>query len=116
MFLTFPLLSAVSSFLLDLQERPIITQIFATDTFAFGMEVIAMAGTASDWNWLRLYRQAVLEPDPRQLRVRIAKAQRAIWRRARELWYAGVRDTPERRQMDAASDLLGILCTLAARK
>jgi len=75
-----------------------------------------MAGTTPDTNWLTLYRQAVLEQDPKQLRARRARAQHAICRRARELWYAGVRDIPERRQMDAASDLLGILRTLEAHK
>ena len=67
-------------------------------------------------NWLSLYREAVLEQDPKKLRVRVAEAQHAIRRRARELWYAGAPNTAERRQMDAAAHFLGILCTIGANK
>lgn len=60
-------------------------------------------------NWLILYREAVLEADPEKAKARIHEAQIAIGRRARELWYARAPETSERRQMDAASHLLGIL-------
>lgn len=63
-------------------------------------------------NWLILYREAVLEPDPQKSKVRILQAQRAIGLRARELWYAGAKETTERRQMDAASRFLGVLRTI----
>ena len=75
-----------------------------------------MTGTPPETNWLTLYRKAVLEQDPNQLRVRVAQAQDAIRRRARELWYAGAPDTAERRRMDAASNCLGVLCMLGATK
>ena len=60
-------------------------------------------------NWLILYREAVLEPDPRKSRSRIIQAQRAIAHRARELWYGGAKETTERQKMDAASHLLRVL-------
>ncbi|MBZ5689647.1 MAG: hypothetical protein LAP86_32010 [Acidobacteriia bacterium] len=60
-------------------------------------------------NWLALYREAVLEPDRRKVKTRIAQAQAAIRLRAREMWYAGALETTERRQMDAASYFLGVL-------
>lgn len=63
-------------------------------------------------SWLLLYREAILEPDPKKAKVRIHEAQKAIGRRARELWYSRVSDTKERRQMDAAAQLLGILRTI----
>ncbi len=59
--------------------------------------------------WLALYREAVLEPDRKKLKTRVVQAQAAIRLRARELWYAGGPETGERRQMDAAANLLGIL-------
>lgn len=63
-------------------------------------------------NWLSLYREAVLESNPQKSKVLIIQAQKAIELRARELWYGGVQDTSERRQMDAASHFLGILCSI----
>ena len=67
-------------------------------------------------NWLILYREAVLEPDPKKSKERILQAQKAIRLRARELWYAGALETTERQQMDAASHFLGILCAVGANK
>ena len=67
-------------------------------------------------NWLILYREAVLEPDPKKAKLRILQAQRAIRLRARELWYARAPDITERRQIDAASLFLGILGTIGANK
>jgi hypothetical protein len=67
-------------------------------------------------NWLALYREAVLEPDRKKVSARAAQAQAAIRLRARELWYAGTVETSERRQMDAASNALGILCAIGAHK
>jgi len=71
-----------------------------------------MTGMDPETNWLMLYREAVFEQDPKQLRVRAAEAQHAIHRRTRELWYAGTRDATERRRMDVAAHFLGILCDL----
>lgn len=65
-----------------------------------------------EMNWLRLYKEAVLEPDRKKLKFRIAQAQRAIGLRARELWYAGSPATGERRQLDAALNFLGVLRTM----
>lgn len=67
-------------------------------------------------NWLTLYREAVLEPDRKKVKTRIAQAQRAIQQRARELWYAGAPETRERRQMDAAAHFLGILRLIGDEK
>ena len=75
-----------------------------------------MANLDGNHNWLALYRETVLEPDPKKVRVRAAHAQAAIRLRARELWYAGTTGTTERRQMDAASSALGILCAIGADK
>lgn len=60
-------------------------------------------------NWLILYREAVLEPDPKKSKGRIARAQRAIEQRARELWYGGSAETTERRRLDAALNSLAVL-------
>jgi len=67
-------------------------------------------------NWLALYREAVLEPDRRKVKTRIAQAQAAIRFRARELWYGGAPETSERRQMDAASHFLGVLYAIGTDK
>jgi hypothetical protein len=75
-----------------------------------------MANSDGNQNWLALYREAVLEPDREKVKTRVAQAQRAIQRRAPELWYAGAPDTTERRQMDAASHFLRILNTIGAGK
>jgi len=48
-----------------------------------------MANSDGNQNWLDLYREAVLEPDRKQVKTRVAQAQAAIRLRARELWYAG---------------------------
>lgn len=63
-------------------------------------------------NWLSLYREAVLEPDPKKSKVLIIQAQRAIEFRARELWYAGSTETTERRRLDAALNSLAVLHTI----
>lgn len=60
-------------------------------------------------NWLRLYRDALLERDREKSKLLIAQAQRAIGLRARELWYAGSAETAERHQLDAALHFLGVL-------
>jgi hypothetical protein len=60
-------------------------------------------------NWLRLYREAVLERDPTKSKVRIAQAHKAIELRARELWYAGSAETAERHRLDAALNFLAVL-------
>jgi hypothetical protein len=67
-------------------------------------------------NWLELYRDAILERDHKKLRVRVAEAHKAIQRRVRELWYAGSPETSERRQLDAASNFLGILRTISGER
>lgn len=67
-------------------------------------------------SWLMLYREAVLEQDPKKLHARVTQAQHAIGCRARELWYSGAPDTEERRQMDAASHLLGALRAIGVKK
>jgi hypothetical protein len=75
-----------------------------------------MANSDGNQNWLALYREAVLEPDRKQVKTRVAQAQAAIRLRARELWYAGAIETTERRQMDAASHCLGVLFEIGAAK
>jgi hypothetical protein len=75
-----------------------------------------MANSDGNRNWLALYREAVWEPDRKQAKTRVAHAQAAIRRRARELWYAGAKETTERRQMDAASHFLGLLYGIRADK
>ena len=67
-------------------------------------------------SWLALYREAVLEQDPKKLHARVTQAQHAIGCRARELWYSGAPDTQERRQMDAASHVLGVLRSIGVKK
>lgn len=68
-----------------------------------------MANSDGNQKWLALYREAVLEPDRKKINARVAQAQMAIQRRARELWYAGAPEMTERHQMDAASHFLGVL-------
>jgi len=75
-----------------------------------------MAKSDGNQNWLALYSEAVLEPDRKKVKIRIAHAQMAIWRRARELWYAGAPETSERRHMDAAANFLGILRSIGKEK
>lgn len=74
-----------------------------------------MANSNGNQNWLALYREAVLEPDRKQVKTRVALAQMAIQHRARELWYAGAPEAGERR-MDAAVHFLGILRMLGKEK
>ena len=75
-----------------------------------------MANSDGNQNWLALYREAVWEPDRKQVKTRVAQAQMAIQHRARELWYAGAPETGERRHMDAAVHFLGILRMLGEQK
>ncbi|HYM74354.1 MAG TPA: hypothetical protein VE377_00120 [Candidatus Dormibacteraeota bacterium] len=75
-----------------------------------------MANSDENQNWLALYREAVLEPDRKKVKTRIAEAQAAIRQRAREMWYAGAPETAERRQMDAASHFLGVLYAIGTDK
>jgi hypothetical protein len=75
-----------------------------------------MANSDENQNWLALYREAVLEPDRKKVKIRVAQAQMAIQHRARELWYAGAPETSERRHMDAAVDFLGILRLIGEEK
>ena len=75
-----------------------------------------MADSERNRHWLELYREAVLEPDCKKMRTLAAQAHRAVQSRARELWYAGSPVTCERRQLDAASNFLGILRTIGGEK
>jgi hypothetical protein len=75
-----------------------------------------MANSDGNQNWMALYREAVLEPDRRKIKTRVAEAQTAIRLRALEMWYAGPMETAERRQMDAASHFLGVLCQIGTDK
>lgn len=75
-----------------------------------------MANSDGNQNWLALYREAVLEPDPKRVKTRVVQAQAAIRLRALEMWYAGAIETTERHQMDAASHFLGVLCAIGADK
>ena len=75
-----------------------------------------MANSDGNQNWLVLYREAVLEPDRKQVKTRVIQAQAAIRLRARELWYAGAPKQAERRQMDAAAHFLGILRLIGEEK
>jgi hypothetical protein len=75
-----------------------------------------MENSNGNQNWLALYREAVLEPDRKQVKTRVAQAQAAIRLRARELWYAGAIETTETCQMDAASHLLRVLYAIGADK
>ncbi|MGC1452150.1 MAG: hypothetical protein WA830_19130 [Candidatus Sulfotelmatobacter sp.] len=75
-----------------------------------------MANSDGNQNWLTLYREAVLESDRKKVKPRVVRAQMAIQRRARELWYARAPETGERRQMDAAAHFLGILRLIGEEK
>jgi len=75
-----------------------------------------MTGCDGNTNWLTLYREAVQEQDPNKLHGRVAHARHAMRRRALELWYGGALDTAERRQMDTASRILGLLSTIGLSK
>lgn len=61
--------------------------------------------------WPELYREALLESDPRKVPVRIEEARQAIHRRARELWGTGSSTTTikEQRELDAALHFLDLL-------
>ena len=75
-----------------------------------------MANSDENQNWLALYREAVLETDRKKVKTRVAQAQMAVQGRALELWYARAPETSERRQLDAASNFLGILRTIGEEK
>jgi hypothetical protein len=75
-----------------------------------------MANSDGNQNWLALHREAVLETDRNKVKARLAQAQMAIQGRALELWYARAPETSERRQLDAASNFLGILRTIGEEK
>lgn len=75
-----------------------------------------MANGEEKGKWTALYRKALQEHDPDKLPARVAQAQCAIRRRALELWYAGAPDTTERRQLDTASRLLGLLSSIEGVK
>jgi hypothetical protein len=75
-----------------------------------------MANSDGNENWVALYKGAVLEPDRKKIKMRVAHAQMAIQRRAQEMWYAGAPETSERRQMDAAANFLGILRLIGEEK
>jgi hypothetical protein len=59
--------------------------------------------------WRQLYREAVFEPDPGKLAIRIAQAHDAIHYRRLELWHSGGADVRERGELDVASYCLGLL-------
>jgi hypothetical protein len=75
-----------------------------------------MAEAERSADWRELYKQAVLEPDPEKLAMRIDKAHKAIRWHISELWHVEAADTNERSQLDAASYFLGLLRTIAAKK
>jgi len=75
-----------------------------------------MANNEKSRHWLELYREAVLEPDRKKMQTLATQAHRAIQSRARELWYAGSPVTSERSQLDAASNVLGILRTIGEER
>jgi hypothetical protein len=75
-----------------------------------------MADCAGNANWLTLYREALREEDWEKFPARVAHAQLAMRRRVLELWYAGTEDTTERRQIDAATHHLSLLCTMRISK
>jgi hypothetical protein len=55
-------------------------------------------------NWRELYADALEDFDP----ARIEEAQKAIHRRAREIWFAGSPETKERRELAAAIYFLNL--------
>ena len=66
-------------------------------------------------NWRQLYREALFEPDPGKLSMRIEQAHDAIrWRRL-ELWHCGGADVRERSELDATSYFLGLLGNLSGK-
>ena len=70
-----------------------------------------MSRMLPDNEWRALYREALMEPDPTQLNTRIEEANKAIQRRAMELWYVGVPETGERHELDTALHFLSLLAT-----
>lgn len=75
-----------------------------------------MEGAKGDEHWRRLYREAVMEPDPEGLLVRIAEAHKAIQERERQLWYEGALELSERERLDAASHDLEILRAFGGKR
>ena len=65
-------------------------------------------------SWPELYREALLEPDPTKVPARIEEAQKAICRRALELWYAGSPATKELHDLDTALHFLDLLRIVGA--
>jgi hypothetical protein len=58
--------------------------------------------------WRDLYRQAVLEPNPEKLAIRIDKAHKAIQWRICKLWHVGAADTNEAKPTGCGLAFLGV--------
>ncbi|HEX6805491.1 MAG TPA: hypothetical protein VF133_17555 [Terriglobales bacterium] len=72
-------------------------------------------GTEKYSGWRRLYRDALLEPDPVKLSQRIEEAYEAIRGRRCQLWESGATGVRERSELDAASYFLALLGSIAAK-
>lgn len=75
-----------------------------------------METAEKDKDWLELYREAILEPDPKMLKTRLFLARQAIQRRTRELWYRGSQEVGELYRLTAAAHYLQVLHSLADKK
>ena len=74
-----------------------------------------MAETKQSSSWRDLYREAVLESDPEEMRHRIAVAYRAIRTRVTEVRRAGA-NGEEQAQLDCALYFLHVLHGIAEKK
>jgi hypothetical protein len=70
----------------------------------------AEGGITMDLSWQELYRAALLEVQPEQLRQRIDAAEKAIYERSEELRQA---DNPVNQEQAAMADALRALRVLA---
>lgn len=71
-----------------------------------------MSKTPTENEWRDLYRDALMEADPMLVPNRIEEANRAIQRRAMELWYIGVPETNERHELHTALHFLNLLAMI----
>lgn len=68
-----------------------------------------MSDISWEKKWPELYKEALLEPDYSRLPDLIDDAERAIQRRAMEIWYGGALESKELQDLDSALRFLELL-------
>jgi len=75
-----------------------------------------MSATPTQSDWQAIYQEALLESDPTRVPRLIEQAHKAVLGRSFELRFAGVTETKERHELDAALYFLGLLRDACTRR